>query len=171
MSESFLKDIIVQLSEKKVKFIIFGGVAVVLHGVERMTLDLDLSISMDKENVEKFLEVMEQFQLTPRAPIPKETLFNPKIIDYIIKEKNGIAFTFLDKNNPYKQVDVLIHPDLQYEKWINKIDTVELFGHKVCILSKQAIIELKEKLERPRDKDIMDIKELKTQLRRSYEAQ
>lgn len=165
MSESFLKDIIVRLSEKQVKFIIFGGVAIVLHGVERMTLDLDLSISMDKENIEKFLQVMDEFHLTPRAPIPKESLLNPKIIDYIINEKNGIAFTFLDKNNPYKQVDLLIHPALQYEKWINKIDSVELFGHKVCILSKQAIIELKEQLEKPRDKDIMDIKELKSKIK------
>ncbi|MFN3604497.1 MAG: hypothetical protein ACK4UJ_07285 [Leptonema sp. (in: bacteria)] len=161
MSESFLKDILISLSEEKIQFIIFGGVAVVLHGVERMTLDLDISISREEDNLKKFLQVMKKFNLTPRAPIPEGTLLNPELIDLIIKEKNAIAFTFIDKEKPFKQVDVLIHPDLAYERWIHKTDTVELFGHKICILSREAIIELKEKLEKPRDKDIMDIKELK----------
>lgn len=164
MSDSFLKNILIALAEKKIKFIIFGGVAIVLHGVERMTLDLDISIKRTKENILKFLDVMKQFNLTPRAPIPEETLLDSELLNYIIKEKNAIAFTFLDKENPYKQVDVLIHPDLSYEKWLDKTDCIELFGHNICILSAKGIIELKQKLKKPRDKDLMDIKELKKKI-------
>ncbi|MBD3420547.1 MAG: hypothetical protein GF398_10555 [Chitinivibrionales bacterium] len=39
-----------------------------LHGVERMTPDLDLSIDMTKSNVNKFLEIMEELGLSPRVP-------------------------------------------------------------------------------------------------------
>lgn len=161
MSENFLKEIIIALSQNHIKFIIFGGVAIVLHGVERMTLDLDISIDMEQENVMKFLEVMKKENLTPRAPIPSETLLEKELVDFIIKEKNAVAFTFIDKEHPYRQVDVLIHPDLNYQKWIHKTDTVELFGYNVKILSKEAIIELKQNLTNPRDKDLLDIKELK----------
>jgi hypothetical protein len=161
MSETFLKDILVSLSTKGVKFIVFGGVAVVLHGVERMTLDLDISLQMSKENIYLFLEVMSEFQMTPRPPVPAEILYDQELIKYIIEEKNALAFTFIDKNKPYKQVDVLIHPDLSYDKWINKTENIEIFGHTICILSKQAIIELKQNLKEPRDKDLIDIKELK----------
>ncbi len=164
MSDSFLKNIIIALAENKVNFIIFGGVAIVLHGVERMTLDLDISISHEEENIKKFLKVMKQFHLTPRAPIPEDTLLSTELLNYIIKEKNAIAFTFIDKENPYKQVDVLIHPDLAYEKWIHKSEHIELFGYDICILSAKAIIELKQKLKKPRDKDLMDIKELKEKI-------
>ncbi len=167
MSSNFLKEILIALSEKDIKFIIFGGVAVVLHGVERMTLDLDLSLEMSSENIKKFLEVIKKFELTPRAPLPPEVLLDKELINYIIKEKNAIAFTFLDRNNPFKQIDVLIHPDLRYELWINKVDWMDLFGYKICVLSKQAIIELKQNLKEKRDKDKMDIKELKKSLKKT----
>jgi hypothetical protein len=100
MSETFLKDILVSLSTKEVKFIVFGGVAVVLHGVERMTLDLDISLQMSKENIDLFLEVMSEFQMTPRPPVPAEILYDQELIKYIIEEKNALAFTFIDKINP-----------------------------------------------------------------------
>ncbi|MCS7204407.1 MAG: hypothetical protein NZ853_01780 [Leptospiraceae bacterium] len=160
MEENFLKEIIIALSSQKVRYIIFGGVAVVLHGVERMTLDLDVSIDMREENLKNFLKVMRDFDLTPRAPISDEVLLDPDTVDYIIREKNAIAFTFIDKQKPYKQVDLLIHPDLSYDKWLPYTINVDLFGHKVCILSREAIIEMKKKLENPRDKDLIDIKEL-----------
>jgi intracellular sulfur oxidation DsrE/DsrF family protein len=35
-----LKDILTALAKKGVRFVVCGGVAVALHGVERMTLDL-----------------------------------------------------------------------------------------------------------------------------------
>ncbi len=166
MSENFLKEIIIALSENQVRFIIFGGVAIVLHGVERMTLDLDISLDMEQENLLRFLEVMKKENLTPRAPIPSEVLLEKELVDYIIKEKNAVAFTFIDKDHPYKQVDVLIHPDLNYHKWIHKTDTIELFGYNVKILSKEAIIELKQNLSNPRDKDLFDIKELKNSIKK-----
>ncbi len=160
-SQSFLKEILIELSKNNIKYIVFGGVAIVLHGVERMTLDLDLSLQMSEENLRKFLQIMDMFNMTPRAPVSPEILLNKDIVEYIKKEKNAIAFTFIDKDNPYKQVDVLIHDLLEYEKWKNKIQEIEIFGYKICILSKEAIIELKEKMEIPRDKDLFDIKELK----------
>ncbi|GIX41548.1 MAG: hypothetical protein KatS3mg129_1281 [Leptospiraceae bacterium] len=161
MSESFLKDILIALSKNNVKYIIFGGVAVVLHGVERMTLDLDVSIEMSKENIDKFLKVMKEFNLSPRPPVPEDILYDKDLINYLINEKNAVAFTFIDKDKPFKQVDVLIHPDLKYEKWINKTQKIDLYGHEICILTKEAIIELKQNLKKPRDKDLIDIKELK----------
>lgn len=39
--QNHLKDILKELTERGVQFVICGGVALVLHGVERMTLDLD----------------------------------------------------------------------------------------------------------------------------------
>lgn len=164
MEESFLKQIIVSLSERGVKYIIFGGVALVIHGVERMTLDLDISLELEEENVKKFLQVMEDFHMTPRAPISPYVLLDQEALDYIIKEKNAVAFTFLDKEKPYKQVDVLIHPELRYEKWIEKTVSISLFGHKVCLLSREAILEMKKNMENPRDKDLLDIKELEKSL-------
>jgi len=37
------KEFLTVLSRERVKFIVCGGVAAVLHGVERVTMDLDLN--------------------------------------------------------------------------------------------------------------------------------
>ena len=42
----YLIDIIASLADSRVEFIICGGMAVVFHGVERMTMDLDISLEI-----------------------------------------------------------------------------------------------------------------------------
>ena len=46
-----LKDILIALAKNKIKFVLCGGVAVVLHGVERLTMDIDVAVSMDEDNL------------------------------------------------------------------------------------------------------------------------
>ena len=45
---NYLREILENLVEQDVKFIICGGVAAVLHGVERMTIDLDISLDLER---------------------------------------------------------------------------------------------------------------------------
>nr|HPQ54813.1 nucleotidyl transferase AbiEii/AbiGii toxin family protein [Spirochaetota bacterium] len=61
-----LKEIITTLSESDVDFIICGGVALVLHGIERMTMDLDLSVDLREQNLQRFIDAMKKLGLVPR---------------------------------------------------------------------------------------------------------
>ena len=73
---NYLKEIIATLNDNSVDYIICGGVALVLHGVERMTMDLDLSVGMDEGNLKRFLQSMKKLGLTPRAPVPSANSTN-----------------------------------------------------------------------------------------------
>ncbi len=42
-----LELILSELKMQNVRFIVCGGVAAVLHGVERMTMDIDISLDLD----------------------------------------------------------------------------------------------------------------------------
>lgn len=42
--ENYLKEMLVTLTDAGVEFVVGGGVACVLHGVERVTLDLDIAV-------------------------------------------------------------------------------------------------------------------------------
>ena len=64
-----LTDTLLALAEAEVRFVVAGGVAALLHGVERVTLDIDVALVMEPGNVQRFLEVMEALRLTPRAPV------------------------------------------------------------------------------------------------------
>jgi hypothetical protein len=86
--QNHLKDILQELTERGVQFVVCGGVAVVLHGVERMTLDLDLVVDMSRENLQRLIDAMRALNLTPRVPVPPEDLLSPEKVRIMIEEKN-----------------------------------------------------------------------------------
>lgn len=159
--QNYLEEIIADLHDAKVEFIICGGVAVVLQGVERMTIDLDISVKRESENLKNFLSVMKRGNLVPRNPLPPEALLNDELLDHIAKEKNAIVFSFIDVKNPFKVVDVFIIPDLSFEKLEKDSQILQMGSRSVKVLSKEKLIELKSAINPVRDKDTLDINSLK----------
>jgi hypothetical protein len=157
---NYLRDIVVAMADKKIDFVIAGGVAVVLHGVERVTLDLDVSLSMESKNLKRFLAVMKDRGMTPRAPVPPETLLDAGQLDRIVKEKHAVVFTFVDADNPLKQVDVFLRDHLRYEVLAGDAVTVEIGGRPVRIVSRRRLIAMKRRVRPPRPKDRWDADEL-----------
>ncbi len=51
--ENYLKEMLVTLADAGVEFVVGGGVACVLHGVERVTLDLDVAVQMNAPNLDR----------------------------------------------------------------------------------------------------------------------
>ena len=61
------REILKSLADAQVEFIVGGGVACVLHGVERLTMDVDVAVHMQPVNLEKFVDVMSALGLKPRV--------------------------------------------------------------------------------------------------------
>ena len=55
------KDFLKLLNSKKVKYLLIGGYAVGYHGYPRATVDMDIWISVDDENVRKAVNVIREF--------------------------------------------------------------------------------------------------------------
>ncbi|UCH97606.1 MAG: hypothetical protein JSV88_12370 [Candidatus Aminicenantes bacterium] len=157
----YLIEIITGLVDNGVEFIICGGMAVVFHGVERMTMDLDISLNMDADNIKKFLTAVKDLGLTPRVPVPPESLLDKKMIDFFIRDKKAIVFTFLDTDRPYRQIDVFLPEDKSYH--LLKTHTVDALveNRLVKIISLEKLLEMKLAVNPPRDKDKLDIAALK----------
>lgn len=157
---NYLQKILIALAEANVKFVVAGGVATVLHGVERLTYDLDVAVSMQKKNLERFIGVMNQQKLKPRVPVPATDLANPKHVEKIIKEKGAVVFSFIDFDKPLRHVDMFLKDDHSYEALKVDASPVLIQGKTVWIASKKKLIELKSKINPPRAKDMIDIEEL-----------
>src|SRR6266704_237828 len=91
-----INEILFALTDAGVEFVVGGGVAAVLHGVERVTLDIDLALDMDPANVEKFLQVMHELGLQPRVPVPARDLMSREAVQRMIAEKGALVFSFVD---------------------------------------------------------------------------
>ena len=84
-----INEILFALTDAEVEFIVGGGVAAVLHGVERVTLDIDLALDMEPANVEKFLQVMHKLRLQPRVPVLARDLMSREAVRRMIAG-NGV---------------------------------------------------------------------------------
>ena len=159
-SKNILIEIIEALSAEKVDYIIAGGVAVVLHGVERLTMDLDTSVSLEENNIKKFLKVMKELGLEPRLPVEATVLLDPKKIKVMVEEKNALVFTFIDPKSPIRQVDFFLTKILSYDSLKNDTEKMNIGGQEINVLTKKKLVELKLQINPMRDKDLSDIKEL-----------
>ncbi|TAL30415.1 MAG: hypothetical protein EPN93_20075 [Spirochaetes bacterium] len=156
-----LHEILTALVGRHVRFIVCGGVALVLHGIERMTLDIDLSVDFERDNLKRFLEVMTELNLVPRVPVPAETLLDEEKRAIMIEQKHALVFTFLDTGNPYRQVDVFLTEKNRFENLIDDTVEADIGGAVIKVVSVGKLIEMKESVNPPRDKDAFDIDALK----------
>ncbi len=169
MAESnkpYLIEIICSLADHGVDFIICGGMAAVYHGVERMTMDLDISLDMTPENVRRFLAAVGELGLEPRAPVPAESLLDSPTLDRFVSEKNARVFTFWDRHSPYRQIDVFLTSDQAYPCLEGYTVAAQVDGRTVKVLNMEKLLEIKSCMDIPRDKDRMDIEALRRLLGR-----
>jgi len=158
--ENYLEEIITELSRADIKFIICGGVAAVLHGVERMTMDIDISLDMTKENLDKFIRSVNRLNLVPRAPVPPEFITNREKRENMINKKGALVFTFIDPNLPFRQIDVFIEEEKSFKYLKNDILKIDIGKFEINVLSIEKLLEMKKNIRNPRKKDLIDIEEL-----------
>ncbi len=146
--------IIRRLSEEKVKYIVIGGVAAIIHGVPRATFDLDIVIDFSRQNVKKFNKILDEFNLLPLVPILPIDLADEKKRREWVRRKNAKVINFRDPKNIYS-VDVVLIYDYK------KLKKTEIVVEEVRfnVIDKDTLIELKRKAGR--DIDIRDIRNLK----------
>jgi len=67
---------------------------------------------MAPANVEKFLRVMQQLRLQPRAPVSERDLMNPEAIQRMVAEKGALVFSFVDVDRPLRHVDLFLRTSM-----------------------------------------------------------
>ena len=158
--ESHLIDILCVLADKGVQFVVAGGAAVVLHGIKRMTLDLDIAVSLDQTNLRRFIAVLSQLKFVPRAPVPPETILHRERIEMLIREKNALVFTFWCPGEPHKQIDMFLTHENSFDGLVSDARMLTVRGRTVLVASRQKLIEMKRRVEPIRDQDLSDIQAL-----------
>lgn len=159
-----IKASILALIDADVRFVIAGGVAAVLHGVERMTMDLDIALDFRQPNVDRFLRVMKKLKLVPRAPVAPELLADPESVQELVRDKHALVFTFWDVDDPFRQIDVFLTSALSFEALGADADTVSFEGRELKVVSLRKLIDIKRQVVPPRPKDLLDIAELERRI-------
>lgn len=169
--ENYLEEIILELKNSGIRFIICGGVAAVIHGVERMTADIDLSLAMDDKNLNDFLKLMKKLNFIPRAPVPPEYLLYSDKREAMLNEKGALVFTFIDVDRPFRQIDIFLEKEKSFDILKDYAETINIDEKEIHLISPEKLIEMKKEIKPPRKKDLFDIEELKEILKRRQESE
>ena len=155
-----INEILFALTDAEVEFIVGGGVAAVLHGVERVTLDIDLALDMEPANVEKFLQVMQQLGLRARVPVPARDLMSSEAVRRMVAEKGALVFSFVDFDRPLRHVDIFLQGNLSFGELSRGALKIVIENRVIKIMGIGKLLETKRAITPLRDKDLIDIKEL-----------
>jgi hypothetical protein len=154
----YYDEVIKALNKHKVKFAVAGGVAVVLYGYERLTLDLDLIVELKKKNLERFFDTVYNLGYRPKVPVTKEEFINRRKHQEWIKKKRMVVFSFFHLKDYLKLIDVFITEPIKFFEIKRKIVKMNLKGLIVPVVSIEHLIRLKKPAGR--FKDLMDIRNL-----------
>ena len=139
------------LLEQGVEFVLVGGMAVQLHGFLRMTYDVDLVLAMSDENLTRFIDAANSLGLNPVMPVPINSLRDASLIEQWHREKGMLAFALREPGPAGTVVDVLVRPDVSYERLLCDAVDGDLFGAQVKIASVAHLLEMKRIANRPKD--------------------
>ena len=160
--QSHLVEILCVLVDRGVQFVVAGGAAIVLHGIQRMTLDLDIAVSPDQTNLRRFISTLNQLKFIPRAPVPAETILNRERVEALIREKNALVFTFWCPGEPFKQIDMFLTRENSFDGLVSDARMLTVCGRTVLVASSKKLIEMKRRVEPIRAQDLSDIQALQT---------
>ena len=125
---NLLQDVFASSQKHNVKFVVIGGIAAVLHGVPRATLDLDILIESTPENAKKLLAAL------------KEANFGTALLTTVDDLLAHEITVFQDR----VRIDVQTStPGLSFGKAWNNRETMTYQDQDFYVLSKDDLIKAK----------------------------
>ncbi len=166
MKLASLKAVFNSLELAGVRYLVAGGVAVVAHGYPRMTMDLDLVIQLNSDNIRAALNALGKLNYHPSVPVTADEFADAAKREQWIREKGMRVLNLFSDHHPETQVDLFAAEPFDFEQEYANALLVELGpGLVVPIVSIPALISMKR--EAGRNLDHEDIRQLQQILRES----
>jgi predicted nucleotidyltransferase len=144
-------DIVRELNQAGVRYIVVGGVAVNMHGVPRMTYDLDLLVDLEDRNLEVLLGLLEGWGFRPRVPVHILDLADGSKRREWIEDKGMKAFNLVNEQWALSEIDIIIDSPVSYEQARANQVTVKVSGVEVPIASIPDLVLMKQNTGRNQD--------------------
>ncbi len=152
------------LNRHDVRYVVVGGVAVVLHGHPRLTADLDLAVDLSPGEADKAIDALAGLGLRPRATVDPSGFADPATRARWAAERGMRVFSMWDPAEPMRAVDLFVENPIEFEELWDRSEVVPLGGTTARVASIPDLIHLKRLAGRPQD--LLDVEALQAILRR-----
>jgi hypothetical protein len=162
VASNFL-EILNQLHDHHVDFVIVGGVAAALHGGSRVTFDLDIIPRLERGPWEAAVNLLWATGARPRVP---ETLDRIRDVDQVRRWRHDKGMLALNFRTPDGEIDVglLVSESDRFDALRGRAVQVTLDRRTFFVASIEDLIEMKRRAGRPQD--LLDVEQLQRLQRR-----
>ena len=155
----FYQDLFSAFSRHQVDYVLIGGLAVSLHGIERATMDIDVTVAMTTDNLSALVAMARELGMTPVLPVDLDTLTDLEQLATWHRERNLQAFALHAPGLTGITLDVLLYPPVNYTAMRKRAVTFIAGDVSIVVVSVDDLIALKQAVGRPID--LADIEHLK----------
>ncbi len=165
---SIFEPILARLNAEGGRYVIVGGLAVVLHGHPRLTVDLDLVVDLAPDAARRTLAGLLALGFRPLAPVDAYEFADAAKRRIWTEQKGMRVFSLYDPENPLRTVDLFVDSPIQFEELWSRSELVQLRSVKVHVASLPDLIRMKRLAGR--DQDLEDVLKLEEILRLKGQA-
>jgi predicted nucleotidyltransferase len=144
-----LADLIATLCRHNVEFIIVGGMAAILRGTPVHTFDLDVVYDRSPENIDRLLSALTALDAVARDDPRKLRLGRAPL--------ESAGHKLLQTNQGPLDLLGTIEENTAFADLLDDSDWMEVSGNRVRVLRLERLIEVKEKLGRPKDQAVLAV--------------
>jgi predicted nucleotidyltransferase len=150
MFDRILSRVSACLDKNNLPYMIIGGQAVLLYGEPRLTRDIDITLGVGPDHLDKLLLTIEQ---VPLKPLPEDisTFVKQTMVLPSLDESTGIRVDFIFSFTPYESQAII------------RAKKIKILEHNVCFASVEDLIIHKIFAGRPRDIEDVRLVMLKNQ--------
>jgi hypothetical protein len=134
-----------------VRYIVVGGVAVVLHGHLRATLDLDLVLDLEPGNTARALAILDDLGFVPVVPVAAAAFADPAIRASWKRDRNMLVFSMWQEREPGFKVDLFVEPPFEFEQAWQRSVVAKVGDAAVRVVSLADLIDMKRQAGRAQD--------------------
>ena len=154
----FYEGILRDFQKEKIKYVLIGGVALNLLGVERSTHDMDILVKMTDKNLAKVIAILKKRGYKVKQPVDPMDIADRKTREDWINNKNMKAFNFY-KEDDYKEVDIVIDSPVSFKEAEKTAKVFYADDIKIKAISIKNLIKMKKNTGR--EKDAEDVAKLR----------
>lgn len=162
-----IEQVISALQAAGVRYLVVGGVAVMLHGYLRTRADLDLVIQLQPDNASKAVDALSALGLRPRAPVALADFADPTARREWVEQKRLTVLSLWSPAHPGLEVHLFVSEPLDFSSAYSRAVQVPLDQVTATVIGRDDLIALKLAVGRPRDlEDVEALRALDPDARR-----
>jgi predicted nucleotidyltransferase len=147
------------LNDAQARYLIVGGLAVIAHGYVRLTVDVDIVLNLQPDNVLRAMKALDAIGYRPLVPVKASEFADEKSRDSWRKEKNMIVFQMMNLDRPSTRLDIFLSEPFDFDREYSTAKWEDVAGIRSPVLRIETLIAMKQ--EAARGKDLGDAGELR----------